>query len=332
MRILYITSEWPNALHPIAVPFIVSQVEYLQKAGLFIDVFNFYGNKNIFKYIASWLKVQIKISRNGYDLIHAQWGQSGLLAIFPKRLPLVVTFRGDDIGGIHDKNGKNTLAGWVLQNVSKLVAKYADEVIIVSSHMSKFLPKREFHVIPSGIDLERFKPINRMEARKKLNLSQELPIIFFGGNPDIPNKRYNLAFKAYDLLKKDLPSLKLIIAKNIPHSDIPIYLNACNVLLLTSLHEGSPNIIKEALACNMPIVSTDAGDVRERIKNINGCILCENDMPETIAKSLLEVLSSSPIVNGRDSVLRFEYEKLNREVIDIYQKLASVESIRKTIK
>src|SRR2546430_7055577 len=108
-----------------------------------------------------------------YHLAHAQFGQSGLLAL-PKGLPLVVTFRGDDLQGMLDPNGRITLAGRLLQLVSQGVARCADATIVVSEHMKPFLHASvPTHVIPSGLDFGLFRPIPQDEARRHLGLRSE---------------------------------------------------------------------------------------------------------------------------------------------------------------
>jgi teichuronic acid biosynthesis glycosyltransferase TuaC len=102
---------------------------------------------------------------------------------------------------------------------------------------------------------------------------------------------------------------------------MPLYMNACDILLLTSLHEGSPDIVKEALACNLPVVSVDVGDVRERISGISGCILCKDDRPTTIAAGLAEVLSQKVPVNNRDGVKALDERILTKEVVGIYHRV-----------
>ena len=96
-------------------------------------------------------------------------------------------------------------------------------------------------------------------------------------------------------------------------------MNAANVLVLTSTHEGSPNVVKEALACNLPIVSTDVGDVRERVAGLDNCVVCEDDRPETVAAALEQALDSGEFVNGRDAVLDCDETLLTQHVIRIYQ-------------
>src|SRR6185437_12852280 len=160
IRVLMITSEWPVPDgRPRTTFFIKRQAEFLQAAGVDVDVFHFKGAGNPWNYVKAWVHARRRMAAGGYDLIHAQFGQSGLLAL-PKRLPLVVTFRGSDLLGIiSDVTGRHTLLGRVSQQASRFVARHADVVVVVAEHMKRFLPPGvSATVIPSGLDLALFQP------------------------------------------------------------------------------------------------------------------------------------------------------------------------------
>lgn len=319
LRVLMITSEWPTLEHPEWVPFLVQQVDFLRKAGVTVDVFAFRGAKRSWNYLRAHIEVQKKLAQKTYDLIHAQFGQSGLLAIFPKRYPLVVTFRGSDAEGIVDALRRYTLRGKVLQLISKLVAVRADEVIVVSEKIARHLLQRSCHIIPSGLDIDIFRPLDQIRARRELGFSQKDILVLFGGSKTVARKRFLLAQTVNNLVKVHFPALRMIVMHGVHHHKVPLYMNACDALLLVSMHEGSPNVIKEALACNLPVVSTDVGDVRERIASIDGCAVCDDDRPETIAASLTMVLSQRRRINGRQAVQGLDERILTQKVIQVYR-------------
>lgn len=324
IRVLMITSEYPTEDRPQAVPFIERQVEFLRQAGIDIDLFHFKGKKNLFNYINAWKRLRQHTAGKSYDLVHAQWGQSAVLAL-PKRLPWVITFRGNDLEGIVGKGGRYTMLGRVQTTVSKLMSYLAEEKIVVSESLAKHLHGKDFHVIPSGLDLELFRPIPQKDAREVLDLPTDKHLILFAASTiGNPRKRYDLANAAVGLIKQRF-NAELIVATNVLHSKIPYYMNACDALLLTSLHEGSPNVVKEALACNLPVVSVAVGDVGSRISNIEGCAICENDSPEKIAETLTFVLERGRQINGRESVLNLNEEIICRKVIAVY-KMALIKS------
>ena len=324
MRVLMITSEWPTPDRPEAVPFIVRQVEFLRRAGVDVEVFSFRGAKNPINYWHAWKQVRRKLHKEDYDLIHAQWGQSGILAL-PKRLPLVVTFRGDDIHGIiSDDNSRYTLKGRVLQQVSKFVAFQANEGIVVAAHLTELLPRsKTFHVIPSGVDMDLFRPIPKEEARQKLQLDANHPMVLFAGNPNVLRKRFDLAQQVVEKVRDSWPDIELLALRNVPHDLVPYYMNACDAMLMVSKHEGSPNVVKEALACNLPIVSVDVGDVRERIEGVEGCILCEEDTCEAIAAGLSDILHPGNRSTGRQIVQKLDETNTTKQVIEVYKQAIS---------
>ena len=318
MQVLMVTSEWPTPKHPEWVPFIVQQVRYLRKTGVNIKVFHFRGQKNPINYMKAWFEFHLRYDFDKFDLIHAQFGQAGLVAL-PCPIPLVVTYWGSDIHGIVAPNGHYTLIGRVLQQVSRFVAQRATEVIVVSGHLADFLPVRgSIHVIPHGVDLTLFRPIPRFEARQRLGLPMDKRLILFAANPRNPVKRYPLAQRAVELLPDSLNAVLLALS-GVPHERVPLYMNACDVLLLTSRHEGSPTVVKEALACNLPVVSVDVGDVRERIGNVEGCVVCEDDAPQTIARALEHVLRNYSRVNGREAVADLDEQKVAERIIEVYR-------------
>src|SRR5256714_1765626 len=224
-----------------------------------------------------------------YALVHAQFGQSGLLAL-PRRLPLVVTFRGSDVLGIiSDRRGRNTLRGHLLQSASRFVARRADAVIVVSEHMrAQLRTAAPVHVIPSGLDLDLFRPIPKEVARKQLGMDSAARLVLFVGRTHQARKRYALAQTAVELLNERLAAageagVQLIVAWGVPHGQIPIYMNAADVLVVTSMQEGSPNVVKEALACNLPVVSVSVGDVPERLRGVAGSESPRGCRPQTVS-------------------------------------------------
>lgn len=320
LRVLMVTSAWPSPGQPRTTHFIKRQADFLQAAGVELDVFHFRAARNPLNYAAAWRELQQRISRGRYDVLHAQFGQSGLLAI-PKRLPLVVTFRGSDLLGIVGRGGRYTLAGRLLQRLSRWVARRADAVIVVSPHMQAFLPPDvRAHVVPSGLDLRSFRLIPRDEARRHLGLPLAQRLVLFAANPEWPRKRYALAQQAMALVTTP-QGTELVVPWGAPYSDMPYYMNACDVLLFTSMQEGSPNVVKEALACNLPVVSVAVGDVPARLAGVRGCEVTADERPETIARALERVLARADRVAGREAVADLDEARLAQRVIAIYQSL-----------
>jgi teichuronic acid biosynthesis glycosyltransferase TuaC len=319
LRVLMVTTDWPTPDRPRTTNFIRRQADALRTAGGDIDVFHFRGAQNPLNYVRAWRAVRRHLATGRYDLVHAQFGQSGLVAL-PKRVPLVVTFRGSDLlGMVSDKTGRHTWRGRLVQWLSRMVARRADAVIVVSEHMKAQLPAAVHpSVIPSGLDLELFHPIPRDEARQRLGWRLDRRVVLFVGRPFQARKRHALARDAVERLDRSLAA-ELVVAWGVPYAEMPLYMSAADVLVCTSMQEGSPNAVKEALACNLPVVSVPVGDVALRLQGIDGCELCANDQPETIAAALERVLRRGRRINGHDAVQALNEALLSEQVIGIYR-------------
>ncbi len=320
MKVLMITSEWPTEEHPYSGKFVAIQAELLKKQGIDISVFPFRGQRDPLKYFSYWKQIRRILTTENFDLIHAQFGQSGLLAL-PKKIPMVVTYRGTDLNGYASSEGKEGIRSKILRRISRCVATKADQIIVVSRQLSKQLPKGfDFNIIPSGLDLSAIKPMDQLFARKHLGLPLNKKIVFFPASPQKQIKRFKLAKEVFDRYQKKEEAL-LVTAGNLPFEDMVYYYNAADVLLFTSLKEGSPNAVKEALACNLPVVSVKVGDVEDRIGNIPGCYLSPSDSVDDIYKGLDQVISQSQNFEGRKYITSLDNDLLTKKVIDIYQNI-----------
>jgi teichuronic acid biosynthesis glycosyltransferase TuaC len=318
MRVLMLTSVWPTPEHPELGPAVVRQAQFLRKQGVDVEVFHVDGRKSPVQYARAWMKVQRLVANGAYDLVHAQWAQAALSSL-PSQLPLVVTFRGSDVEGIVSANGRYAASGWVLQRIARTVARVADEAILVAARLARLLPQRDYQVIPPGLDLDLFRPLPQVEAQARLGLAPGARYVLFAAAPDRPVKRYSLAQAAVEHLDVRFRA-KLVVAGNVEPSLMPVYMNACDALLLTSAHEGSPDVVKEALACNLPVVSVDVGDVQERIRDVEGCALCETDDPHVLAAALAGVLDRHQRVSGSAAVGNLNESLLTAKVIAVYER------------
>ncbi len=318
VRVLMITNAWPQPGQPQTTHFIKRQAEYLRRAGVDVEVLHFRGQRRPWKYALAWFRARRRLMFGRHDLVHAQFGQSGLLAL-PTRLPLVVTYRGNDLLGVVGPNGKYTRSGRILQWLTRMVARGADAVVVVSDHMKGHLPTSvRATVLPSGLDFSLFRPVPRADARRDLGVPLDRRLVLFAGNPADARKRYGLAKQAVDWLSRTLPS-ELIVAWGVPHTDMPRLMSACDVLVFTSMQEGSPNVVKEALACDLPVVSVHVGDVAERLRGIEGCELCPDERPETIAAALSRVLERGQRIAGRQAVTHLDETAITAQLIELYQ-------------
>jgi glycosyltransferase involved in cell wall biosynthesis len=304
---------------PHDVPFLVEQVNRLRRAGMQVDVFSFRGRANPLRYAAAWRRLRAGHDLSGFDLVHAHFGQSGLVAL-PCPAPLVVTFHGSDLQGVPGADGRLTLSGWILRAMSRFVARRATKAIVVSAHMQSILPAAvEAEVIPCGIDLQAFTPLAMAEARAELGLSPDSRLVLFVGDPANLIKRHALAVAAVARIDPKLDA-RLVTLHGEPHSMVPVYMSACDALLVTSNHEGSPTAVKEALACGLPVVSVPVGDVTERLRGVPECRVCESDDLNEIS-TCLEELVRSPVRSaaGRNAVADLDHSVITTKLVNLYQ-------------
>lgn len=317
-----VTSEWPTPENPFLVPFLVQQVEFLRRAGVEVEVFSFRGAKNPMNYLRAWwvFNQRYKCRRTQYDLVHAQFGQSALIP-WPKRLPLIITFHGTDLLGELTTDGWRTLRGKLLVWLGRTAARFADAVVIVSDKMRQQLPASvPLHILPTGVDLGSLASVTREEARRQIGLPLDERLALFVGSPNNPLKRYDRAQRAVEVLNQRLPT-RLILGWNRPHNEILTLMHACDVLVVTSLSEGSPTIVKEALACNLPIVSVIVGDVVERLDGIDGCEIVPDDKPESIAAALDRILRRGGRIRGTEAIKLLDEKVLANKLIGIYRSI-----------
>lgn len=320
MRVLLVTSGWPSATEPNAGIFVASQVSALRRMGIRIDVLHFVGKKSMVRYIKAFSKIQNLLKVQRYDVVHAHFGQAGFLCIFQRKVPVVVTFHGSELYGLDSKKIVDIFWTALMRWVSLFTARMATEVIAVSEELGQLLPQRKRNVVPMGIDLDLFHPMDRVCAREHLGwLLNELAILFVG-DPKNKIKRYGLAADAIRLAAKAFPNVRLRICYGVPITEVPYYMNAADILLITSSHESGPLVAREAVACGLPVVSVDVGDVRRRLSSIEDCEICNNDRPEIIAEALTRALEKKRRVDAPHVLVGLDQISVANKILDIYAK------------
>jgi len=322
LRVMFITSQWPSSTRPSIAPFVKREVESLIASGVDLDLFVYKGGWSLWSYFRATSEMRRRLNLSHYDLLHARFGQCGLVARAQLRVPVVVTYGGSDVQGSPHFSGRYRYRSYVLRGISWMLSLLVDEVIVVSDHLGHMLPRKDYHVISCGVDLSLFRPMDRAEARSRLGLLSNQRLVLFVGDPRNKRKRYELAVAACEIAAASV-DLRLVVLTGRPIEEVPLYMSACDVLLLTSTNEGSPNVIKEALACLLPIVSVDVGDVRERIEKLEGCFLCDDDDPKVIADGLTKVLTLGHLVDSSELVRDLDTNEVARRVIKIYRAAVS---------
>lgn len=296
------------------------QIRKLQEMGVEGEVYFLKSRTNPFSLFRARKEVKQIMKHLKPDIVHAHYGSiNGLFTTCLKHPKTVITFQGSDLN--------TTVSESFLRNkITKLASRYSLKRTVAnltqSQALKDLIPSKyhyKSHVIPLGVDEDVFTPMPRDKARATLAWNQQdLVVLFNGNNPKI--KRLDIASAAIELTRKQFPTTRLeVLSGAMDPEKIPLMLNASNVVLLCSDSEGSPTIIKEAMACNVPIVSNIVGDTEKRLTNVKGAILTTQD-PQDIAKHLVEFfrqVDNNPTYNLRESFLS--------------QHLSGTESCQKTI-
>ncbi|HPI68637.1 MAG TPA: glycosyltransferase family 4 protein [Bacteroidales bacterium] len=284
---------------------VKNQAETLKRSDLLIEYFRIDG-KGFLSYFKHILLLRRHLLRQKYDLFHAHYSFSGIVATIAGCKPLVVSLMGSD-------TQKNFLWKSIIRFFSKM---FWDITIVKSISMKQDSGIKKVVVLPNGVDLESVKPLTR-------RCFSENRVVLFASDPERKSKNFELARKAMDLMQDDKISLKVI--HSISHKEILQEINHADLLIVTSLWEGSPNIVKEAMACNCPVVSTKVGDVEWLFGDQPGYFLTSSD-PADVADKIKEALEFSKVygkTNGRDRIIELGLDSrtIALKLINLYKEI-----------
>ena len=285
MRVLFVASGNHGKISPV----VKAQGDSLAKVGIEVDYFLIKG-KGIKGYLGQIQPLRNYWKKRNFDVVHAHFSFSSYLASLARVKPLVVSLMGSDL--------KATPWNKRMIRFFSKVFRWR-EIIVKSRDMAADLPM-PVHIIPNGVDTELFVPMDKEMCRQRLGWKEDAKHVLFPANPGRAEKDFPLAQEAVSLLGFEV---QLHVFENVEHTDTVYFYNAADAVLLTSKWEGSPNVIKEALACNCPLVSTDVGDVRERVEGLEGCYVAESRAPQEIMGLLQKALAFEGKTWGREKLI-----------------------------
>ncbi len=270
-------------------------------------------NGGILGYLSAFFKIKKAVHHNQIELIHAHYGLTAFITRIATSKPVVCSIMGSEI-----------FSGFFLRKLVKIFAgHFWNATIVKSSKMQHYLKLENINVIPNGVSLEAFYNISKTTSKKRLSLSYKETVLFVSVDPNSKVKNLSLAHEAIKLLNDF--NIELQVISRIPISELVYFFNAADALILTSLSEGSPNVIKEAMACNCPIVSTDVGDVAEIIEGVEGCFLASFD-PEDFAQKIklaLEFSRTKGRTKGRERIIQLglDSETIANKLVEVYKRV-----------
>jgi len=321
LHVLVVANYWSMRKEfPYAGIFVERQLDSLRKAGVIISCFDIGLDYSPFKILGKWIELRRKVREIQPHLIHGQYGTIvGFLSVLAGR-PAVISFCGSDLQPGDLVSALRMWFGFLLSNLAALRAR---KLICKSEGLRKALWWRQDRavVIPHGVDLHSFVPGSQDEARKALNWHPEHPIVLFNAGMDDPKKKgLDLTEACMKVVRSRIPNAQLHVINKVEPNCMPIYYRAADVLLCASKYEGSPNVVKEALACNLPVVSTPVGDVPERLAGVYPSEVVARD-PTCLGEALTRILLLRIRSNGREHVGNLEWACLTRRVLEVYHEI-----------
>lgn len=299
MHILYVTNMYPDKVHPYYGIFVSEQITAIhRKHPITYDVFFIDGRKDKTSYLKSVHAIHRQIEQNHYDLIHVHYGFSGLFLLkkLKKKIPVVITLHGGDI---QVEQGK-----WIQVFFTKHILKHADIAITLNDRMdviAKQLTKNTVK-IPCSVNTDLFKP---SDIKKPSGNSHEYTIVFPSDKTRMV-KNYPLFAKTVEILQSEYKLIcKEVELKNMSREEVTNLYQHADLMLMTSISEGSPQVVKEAMGCNLPIVSTKVGDVDYLLDGVrSSAVASQMDAEELAKKVYLSLNNQIKGIDGREKLFQ----------------------------
>jgi len=307
VRVLVVTNFMPDAAAPQRGRWVRDQVDEVRRRGVEVDLFEFARGRN--EYLPATKRLRSLLRRERFDLVHAHYGLAGWVARLAGAKPLVVTFHGTDV--------RHHLVG----HLSRRLAWRLDLVAGVSRALFEAEDGRPglpavpgSAVLPCGPDLSRFEPIPRERARRELGLDPGGRYLFLPANPTRPEKRHDRAAEVAAACGADL-----LTGGSIEPEEMPLWLNAANAVLVTSDYEGFGMAAVEALACEVPVLSTDVGIAPYALGGIDGCLCGPFDAAAWAAVARRHLDAPDPRVAGAARAATLSAAAMAERVIEAYR-------------
>lgn len=319
MKILYVIGGKDD---PGSFPFVRRQIRTVELAGVTTQCYFLESRSDPRQILPAWRDLRKTIRAFQPDIVHAQYGSAtAVFARLATRRPSVVTFRGSDLRHCPEHSRLRNAIAHTLSQIANLLAA---RTICVSELLADSLwRKKNVAIIPSGVDLDLFQPRCRSEAQRELNLDPTRKFVLFNCGRSPILKGLALAEQSVQIARQTDPQIELLVIRGgVPPSQMCDYFNAASATLLCSVSEGSPNVVKESMACNTPVVSVDVGDVKSRFGNVNGCYVVSRD-PHEMAAAIQRATMPDAVVEGRSAVESISEHAVAQQLLELYRELTA---------
>ena len=317
IRVLVVTNMYPTEAEPHFGCFVRDQVDDLRSLGVDLSVLAFDGRSHKQRYLAAGRRLRRALRHDRYDIVHAHYGLSGAVASLQLGTPVVTTFHGSD--------------AWVRwqRRLSWLVARRTQPIAVAPAIAAR-LGVRDAPVIPCAVDLDVFAPIDRVEARRALGWSVDGPCVLFPAarnDASKVNKRVDLFDAMIERLRRREPEVVVASLDGLSRLQVALAMNAADVTVMTSMSEGAPVAVKEALACGTPVVSFAVGDVSAVVAGLAGCAVVPRDL-DALTRAVGRALRAERDPRLREAVQVYGRRPIARRVLGVYRRLLARRSPR----
>ncbi len=306
MRALVVTNMYPSPERPALGRFVADQVEALRRReGLEVELFAF--PPGVRSYPRAALELRRRYRRERFDVVHAHFGLTAWPAL-AVRAPHVVTFHGTDLA--HPRSGR----------LSRAALPFTTLAATVSASLAELIPgagtRRRIAVLPCGVDLGRFSRIPRAEARARLGLDPDAPLLLFPADPARAGKRFDRA-------REVAGDVELLTLGAVAPEVVPDFVNAANAVLIPSDHEGFGLAVLEALACDVPVLATPTGIHALALAGIEGAYCAPFDAGVWRAALAPHLAADDPRIDGRARSALFSAERMAERVAVAWEAVAA---------
>ncbi len=317
-RVLMVTGIYPTPARPHKGTFVKPIVDALVADGHIVEIVHPNPEYPMpLRYLSATLQVFFKTLTGRFDIVHGHYGLWCLVARMQWTTPVVAAFLGDDLLGTVTEDESISKKSLLVVRIGQWLCRHVELVTVKSEQMKQASLIDDAVVLADGINFDLFQPIPRTEARTLLGWDQHKNYVVFANNPRIPVKNFKLAKAAIERLRERGMEAELVVATGLPQTKVVQYINASNALILPSIAEGAPNVVKEAMACNVPVVATNVGDVEQVISQTKGCSVCTRDA-DAMAEGLEKALLHSERTTGRADILQSDHMVTLKHVLAMY--------------
>jgi glycosyltransferase involved in cell wall biosynthesis len=303
---------YPSAREPWVGCFVKDQVEDLRSLGVNVTVLAFDGREDTTAYARAVRELRRALRRERIDIVHAHYGLTGAVAVSQRRVPVVVTFHGSDVGEVR----------WQAA-ISRVVMRAATPVF-VDADAARRLGRPRAPIICAGVDMERFRPLDRAPCRRALGWSEHGRYILLAGARANRIKRADLFDATLTTARREAGDLAGVSLEGYTRATTALVMNAVDATLMTSAAEGAPVAIKESLACNTPVVSVPVGDVAGLIAGLPGCSVAPR-LPAELARGVVHALRSPRRPELRDRVAPFSRPLTAKRTLALYRQVLGID-------